>query len=199
MWPIRLKLGATPPTSAPQAATTDWAGLSLPLAGGPAGYRPFTALHSKGPPFEQGSPSPEPLGSHRFGADIPRTRSIGSHRQLGKTPHPAGQWSCAVWVLPSPAGASHAATTNRVGLPIPPSCGTAPLGAAIPRKRSIGTEHRRGRTRRPPGTWVTPLGAAMPLVRCIGSDHRFGRPPRPNSQRAHTVGGCHRPKALYRK
>ena len=51
-------------------------------------------------------------------------------------------------------------------VPHPTSDGPAPLGlgATIPRGRSLGSDHRLGRTLRPPGRWTRAVWGLLPPV-----------------------------------
>ena len=48
----------------------------------------------------------------------------------------------------------------------------------------------------PPASGPAPLGAAVPCRRSLSSDHRLGRPPRAPSQWARAIGGCRPLQAL---
>ena len=108
------------------------------------GCRPPRALLREQPPPQQDPPSPQLVGPHLWGAAIPRKRSLGSDRLLGRTPRPSSWWG-----LPCPAGAPYATTTTSARLPVPPAGEPAPMGPTVPRRRSLGNDHHLGKTPRP--------------------------------------------------
>ena len=65
--------------------------------------------------------------------------------------------------------------------PIQLAVGPAPMGATVPHRSSIGTDHRLARAPRPQASGRAPMGAAVPLKRSVGSDCLFRRAPHPPS------------------
>ena len=128
----------------------------------------------------------------------PRRRSIGSDHRRGKIPRHPGQWACAVGGY-HPPKALHRQQPPTWHASPSPSSGPAPLGHAIPPRRSIGSEHRQGSIPRPLAIGPMPLGAAITRRRSNGSDHRLDNIAQPASHRATTHGGYHPPQAHHRQ
>ena len=104
---------------------------------------------------------------------VPCKRSLGSDRRLGKPLTPSRWLARTDGGRRPPRALSKTSTTALQGLPLPPAGGVAPMGAAVPHRRSLGSNRLMGRTPRPPGWW------ASANVGCQPPQAPFGQRPPP--------------------
>ena len=97
-----------------------------------------------------------PLGANH------RKPSWSIHHCLGRTPHPPRLICPGRWELPPPVVPRRAPTTICARLPAPPGWCARLLETATPRRPSLSTDHRLGRTPCPPRLVCSGLGSCYP-------------------------------------
>ena len=145
------------------------------------------------------TPIPPVGGPAPKGVAPPRKRSIGIDRRRDRTPCPPSWWARANGVCRPPQALRGQRPPPGPDSRSPRLVGPGHLGAAVPRRCSVGTARRMGRTPRPANWWArADGGATVPQRRSMGSNRRLGRTPRPPGRWDCAERGCRPPQALRR-